>query len=209
MGQYHLTVNLTKREFIDPHKLGDGLKLAEQSRGPKPGGTNDALHLLLAVSNGRGGGDFPSSSDPEAKWIGRWGGDKIAVVGDYGEDSDLPEEFSASRIYRRCRSTKEERTEESGDADPGYTDITDELCKVLEVAYEIVYVGDGWRERVSVWDIENLSMTHAIGNGRVARIGRDDYSVPSVVAALRMAKKAGPKYTLAELHATGHLVRVL
>lgn len=208
MGQYHLTVNLTKREFLDPHKLGDGLKLAEQCHG-KPGGTNDALHLLLAVSNGRGGGDFPRSADPESKWIGRWGGDRIAVVGDYGDDSDLPAEFSASRIYLRCRSTKEERVEESGDDDPGYTDITDDLVKVLEIAYEIVYVGDVWRERVSVWDIEGMGVTHAIGDGRVARIGRDDYSIPSVVKALRVAKKAGPKYTLSELHATGYLVRVL
>lgn len=208
MGQYHLTVNLTKREFIDPHKLGDGLKLTEQCHG-KPGGTNDALHLLLAVSNGRGGGDFTCSADPESKWIGRWGGDRIAVVGDYGEDSDLPAEFSASRIYRRCRSTKEERAEENGDDDPGYTDITEALLPTLEIAYEIVYVGGGWRERVSVWDIDGMGMTHAVGNGRVARIGRDDFTIPSVVAALRVARKAGTKYTFAELHETGKLVRVL
>ena len=31
MGQYHYTVNLSKKEFINPHKLGDGLKLLEQS----------------------------------------------------------------------------------------------------------------------------------------------------------------------------------
>ena len=41
MGQYHLTVNLDKHEFIHPHQLGDGLKLGEQC-GHSPGGTNDA-----------------------------------------------------------------------------------------------------------------------------------------------------------------------
>ena len=30
MGQYWLPVNLDKREFVNPHKLGAGLKLWEQ-----------------------------------------------------------------------------------------------------------------------------------------------------------------------------------
>ena len=56
MGQYHLTVNLDKKEFLMPHKLGVGLKLREQlgSRDSTP----DALFILLACSNGYGGGDL-------------------------------------------------------------------------------------------------------------------------------------------------------
>jgi len=40
--------------------------------------------------------------------IGRWAGDPVALVGDYAEDSDLPPEFQASRIYDLC-STEETR----------------------------------------------------------------------------------------------------
>src|SRR6516164_2497689 len=126
MGQYHYTVNLDKKQFINPHKLGDGLKLLEQA-GYSPGGMNDALHLLLAVSSGRGGGDFQS----ESPLIGSWGGDRIAVVGDYAEREDLPPEFEAENIYDRCRIDDNEDDDEEGDAKSdnrhnGYKDITEE-----------------------------------------------------------------------------------
>ena len=55
MGQYHLTVNLDKKEFLLPHKFGVGLKLREQFGVHY--GVQDALLMLLACSNGYGGGD--------------------------------------------------------------------------------------------------------------------------------------------------------
>ena len=30
MGQYHYIVNITKKQYINPHKIGSGLKIAEQ-----------------------------------------------------------------------------------------------------------------------------------------------------------------------------------
>lgn len=94
MGQYHYVANLDKREFIHPHRLGDGLKLMEF--GSSSDGTMLGLALLLAVSNGRGGGDYhePSEMTPEDTQlikavIGRWGGDRIAIIGDYYEQDDL------------------------------------------------------------------------------------------------------------------------
>lgn len=110
MGQYHVTVNLDKKQYLMPHKLGDGLKLLEQAG--SSGGVSDALLLLLAVSNGRGGGDvvdypdeqrmnYRESTIPEI--IGSWGGDRIAVIGDYAEPTDLPAEFRAELIYGMCR----------------------------------------------------------------------------------------------------------
>jgi hypothetical protein len=56
MSQYHLAVSLSRRGFVHPHALGDGLKLVEQAVSG-PGGTGSALILLLAASNGYGG-DF-------------------------------------------------------------------------------------------------------------------------------------------------------
>lgn len=101
MGQYHLTANLTKREILDPHKLGDGLKLSEQVN--SEGGICAALLILLAASNGRGGGDF----DDHGTVVGRWAGDRIVVIGDYGEEHDLPAEFGAGSLHDRCRLGQE------------------------------------------------------------------------------------------------------
>lgn len=81
MGQYHKTYNIDKREFIHPHKIGNGLKLWEQIGFLRS--TSTALFLLLSNSNGRGGGDVP-----EHPMIGRWAGDRIVVQGDYVEPTD-------------------------------------------------------------------------------------------------------------------------
>ena len=88
MGQYHKTYNITKKEFIHPARIGNGLKLLEQVGELKS--TSTALFLLLANSNGRGGGD----ARPHPA-IGRWAGDQIVVQGDYADEKDpafIPEE---------------------------------------------------------------------------------------------------------------------
>lgn len=155
MGQYHKTVNLDKKQFLNPHKLGDGLKLLEQC-GWSPGGTNDALHLLLACTSGRGGGDFQSKST----WVGAWAGDRIAVVGDYAEKGDLAD-FDATEVYEGCC--------EGG----GYEDITDEIIPILEAEYELVYAGDGWCDRVQLSDIKDYRHSHGRGD-RTIVIGPED-----------------------------------
>lgn len=129
MGQYHLTVNLDKRQYIDPHALGDGLKLWEQAAS-SAGGVASALIVLLAVSNGRGGGDFD-----ESEVVGSWGGDRIAIVGDYAEDHDLPSEHHASTIYEAC-----------GDGE--YRDITKDVVAFLSKQLGLTYSdGGGWVDR--------------------------------------------------------------
>lgn len=95
MGQYHYVCNLDKREFICPHKLGVGLKAWEQMA--SYGGTTAALFALLICSRERGGGDLQGNDA-----VGRWAGDRIAVVGDYAEDEDLAPEHKASEIYTHC-----------------------------------------------------------------------------------------------------------
>lgn len=81
MGQYHKVYNLDKREFIHPHRIDNGLKLLEQVGHIRS--TSTALFLLVANSNGRGGGD--AQSHP---LIGSWAGDKILVQGDYAQEGD-------------------------------------------------------------------------------------------------------------------------
>lgn len=77
MGQYFMLVNVSKREFLHPHKLGMGLKLWEICANKGAG----VLVYLLRKSDELGGGDI---DDPaKAKWAGHWAGDSIFVVGDY------------------------------------------------------------------------------------------------------------------------------
>jgi hypothetical protein len=147
MGQYHLVVNADKRQFLHAHRLGDGLKLMEF--GNSAGGVMTALAILLAVSNGRGGGDLNS----ESEIIGSWGGDRIAIVGDYAENQDLPTTFDPepSTIYGRCLRPGE-TADPSYAADlPTYRDISADLRKLIESDGMFRFKdGEGWIERVSV-----------------------------------------------------------
>jgi hypothetical protein len=89
MGQYHYICNLDKREYLDPHQFGDGLKLMEF--GCSMGGTMTALAILLASANGRGGGDLRLEEDnPLEEIVGSWAGDRIAIIGDYFDEGDVP-----------------------------------------------------------------------------------------------------------------------
>lgn len=85
MGQYHQVINMDKKQVLNPHKFGNGIKLLEF--GMDGGSTMTGLAILLAVSNGRGGGDLHSDN----KIIGTWAGDRIAIVGDYWEADEAAE----------------------------------------------------------------------------------------------------------------------
>lgn len=189
MGQYHYTVNLTKREFIHPHQLGDGLKLLEQC-GWSPGGTNDALKLLLSCSSGRGGGDYQSpnfADDPNA-FVGRWAGDRIAVVGDYAEDADLTPEDEASTIYSRCHDP-EDGDDVKFPPETWFRNITNDLIPVLEREFELIYCGTGWKRRLAFSDIAEYCGSHGRGDRMVMfKIGDKGIEIPSSVLRDAMKK---------------------
>ena len=167
MGQYWVVVNLDKKEFVSPHKLGCGLKLWEQVANHPSTGTA-LLILCAAMPEPRGGGDLE-----ENPIIGHWAGDRIAIVGDYAEDSDLPAEFQASQIYKRCQAeVKQVYTKKPAkDADmnirdmtdgpnrgmyyhfeevspPEYKDVSDDVTAVIEHELQGKFEGTGWREFV-------------------------------------------------------------
>ena len=158
MGQYFYVCNLSKKEYVMPHKVGTGLKLWEQLANHP--GTGAALIILCAaLPEQRGGGDFDLDSNwhgPERTFpehnatpgpmpedyqaiahatIGRWAGDRIALVGDYAENTDLPPRFKASNIYNLC-----------GSENSGWVDVSDMVAKVIEHELQGHYTGDGWRE---------------------------------------------------------------
>lgn len=147
MGQYHRPVNLDKKEFLDPYKLGAGLKLWEQLASHPS--TQGALVVLLSCSNGRGGGDLEPNHV-----IGRWAGDRIAYVGDYAERADLPASDEADLIWGLC---------EAGE----YLDVTELVIPVLERELAVRFVGEGWRR---VIDAKPTDKTSDSGNPQLSTL---------------------------------------
>lgn len=146
MGQYHMLVNFTKKEFVDPHKFGNGLKLKEQVNWEHA--FSNITHYLIAKCTGRGGGDF------NTEMAGRWGGDRISLVGDYAEREDFP--FLTEQEYMDMKASvwgppiKQPRDSKgrflskknvTGD----YVDISDRLVYSIEEEFSIKYSGTGWR----------------------------------------------------------------
>lgn len=127
MGQYHQIFNLDKREFINPHVLGCGLKLREQANTAP--GTLQALFAALVCSNNRGGGDFGKH-----EWVGRWVGDRVVVVGDYTEPDDIPGYPDAKTL---------------GGGGSVFADVSALAASWIEQEYEGQFKGGGWRDFVS------------------------------------------------------------
>lgn len=158
MGQYWQVVNLDKHEYLDQYKLGTGAKLWEQLA-THPGTGAALIILCAAMPEARGGGDLDmegpnwhgieretATIDPPQldesymtmarRTIGRWAGDRIALVGDYAKDTDLGQAWHASTIYGKC-------DEEAPDH---WLDITDDVAKVIEHELKGKFNGEGWKE---------------------------------------------------------------
>jgi hypothetical protein len=114
MGQYHILVNVDKREYLNPGSIGLGVKQWEHQSHPSwpmVGSLADAMYVLTMTSPARGGGDMPLTDVS-----GRWAGDRVMVVGDYTEDGDLPPEYLGSEVYETASSSYTEIGEEVRDA---------------------------------------------------------------------------------------------
>lgn len=109
MGQYWIVTNHTKREFLNPHKFGDGLKFREFAGSGS--GTLAGLAYLLAdpSSMGEGGGDMKSAGPSCGKWIGN----NIEISGDYSHKRN----GDPANVYTLARES--------------YTDISDDLVKEM------------------------------------------------------------------------------
>lgn len=110
MGQYHKVYNIDKREFIHAHDIDNGLKLLEQCGPMDQPSTSDAVWLLLANSNGRGGGDAP-----DHPLIGSWAGDRLVVQGDYAVPTD---------------------TAYIEDTESDFTNISAQVAELLSIAFD-------------------------------------------------------------------------
>ena len=112
MGQYYVIANITKKEYINPSHLGSGIKLMEFAMDGQSAMTG--LAILLASSNGQGGGDLHLPAGSEFAHIpGRWAGDRIVVAGDYDDMPSSP----GYKVYDLCRhvSALQELAEAAGE----------------------------------------------------------------------------------------------
>lgn len=166
MGQYWRVVNLDRREFINPYTLGAGAKLWEQlANAPGPGAA--LIILCAAMPEPRGGGDL----DMDANWhgpervdmtgpgkmpekypaiakrtIGRWAGDRIAIVGDYAENGDIQKakrkvtDAPVSKIYELCHSARDVEKPPKG----AFIDISADVARVIEHELGGRFVDDCW-----------------------------------------------------------------
>jgi hypothetical protein len=120
MGQYFKMVNLDKKEYITPYKLGAMLKWWEHIGAQAHQG---AVLLLLADGLGRGGGDFRV----ETPIAGRWAGDRIVFSGDYADEGKYG--FKGN-VWDELES---------------FTDITDIVVEALELDSGMKNILEGGR----------------------------------------------------------------
>lgn len=121
MGQYWKAVNLDKKEYLSPHDLGAGLKLWEIIANGDAG-VGVALCILCAdMPVPRGGGDL--KPDPI---IGRWAGDRVALVGDYSEAGDRCAGFYPSD-------------------EAGFVNVGPQVARVIERELDGKFEGEGWK----------------------------------------------------------------
>lgn len=150
MGQYYNIVNINKRQYLNPHKFGDGLKL--QEFGNASCGTMFALAALLSSGNGKGGGDLHTTSN----LIGSWAGDNIYVLGDYSEEVvEVPglENLQNHPLHKLVSMKKN-----------GFKDISDRVIKAIAASspqHPLALVAmnlekDTWRHRPQVWGTSSI-----------------------------------------------------
>jgi hypothetical protein len=105
MGQHFAAVNLDKQEFVCPWCVGGVAKLWEWAANP----CGAVFTLLLRKSDEGGGGDYYGygrgcgEGGPIAcllsPVVGRWAGDRVALVGDY-DGSRLWDELYEKKSFR-------------------------------------------------------------------------------------------------------------
>jgi hypothetical protein len=137
MAQSHLIANLDRHEFILPTSLQLGNQLTALAGGY---GAMAALTLLIASSNGKGTGDvywYEGSEDdghrshhehPVARHIiGRWAGERIAIIGDYYDADNEDAQIGLPKgAYKAIE-----------DQQDGWVDISEHVAVALDIDVEI------------------------------------------------------------------------
>jgi hypothetical protein len=133
VGQYHILVNIDKKEVVIPHDIGLGARQYEQTGAE--GSLSDAMYLLSMSSPEGGGGDFPNIENVS----GRWCGDRIVIVGDYTPADAIPGFLDSDSLYEI--------------AIRNYTNISEKIREAFGKIFDIEYEKDS----LGIWKRDALS----------------------------------------------------
>jgi len=154
VGQYYYIINLDKRQYLHPHKFGDGLKLMEFGNSAE--GTMTGLAVLLADGNGRGGGDIQSDDSI----VGSWAGDRIVIAGDYADGGKfLPKDATQEELQKIADDNysqgynKPENVTLHVYAAAKFKDISDDVIRAIRR-------GEGKAHRLSQLDLRSNEWRH-------------------------------------------------
>ena len=90
MGQAFLVVNTTKKEYLHPHRFGEGYKFMEFTL-DECGIMHGLAHLLAQSSEG------VAIDNPDI--TGRWIGDHVMRVGDYDDSAIFDEAYESDDYH--------------------------------------------------------------------------------------------------------------
>ncbi len=178
MGQYHLPVNLTTKEFLYTHQLDCGLKAWEIIA--NGGSICAAMAALVAVNPGNGPADLGNNP-----WVGRWAGHRLLCVGDYADNEDAKnirgyEGPPLGDLYGLC-DTDRVITKVKPEKDPElFYNITPHLRGLIEQGCSVRFIAERYAVRsISTEHPEGIESEH-VRHMRVqvksrARAGQDGY----------------------------------
>jgi hypothetical protein len=171
MGQYHHPVCIEAEEGLDPAGMDSGLKEGEQGFN-RPSTPNAIVALVCAR-----GGNMPADCS-QSPLIGRWGGKRVLIQGDYAEDGDIPgwKGPRLSKLYRAMMPVDERKPKKDWRTTPVFADITHDACAFLEAACNVRYFeqeqictdGDP-RSKTYGQIIDRWTSTHSVQVKPVAR----------------------------------------
>jgi hypothetical protein len=95
MGEYFVICNLDKKELISPSGFGHGNKPGDFVQNARGGVLSGLLELLLL------GGSFSAIDERQRHIVGRWAGDRIAIIGDYFSDEVAGTSWSQDEWWAR------------------------------------------------------------------------------------------------------------
>jgi hypothetical protein len=87
LGQHRVVASLTKRQFINPMKLGEPPTTAAMMRGDPNGSTATAVLLMVMNNESRGGGDCSIEQFP---LLGAWHGDHLIATAEHEPNDVFP-----------------------------------------------------------------------------------------------------------------------
>jgi len=177
MGQYHMPVSLTAKEFLYSHELDCGLKAWEIIANGES--ICAAVAGLIAVNPGNAPADLSNNL-----YVGRWAGHRLLCVGDYAENSDaanIPNYDGPplGDLYGMCDTDNllPKPTRKGDGRDPNmFYNITPQLRGLIEQACSVRFVPHDWSlKNTETGEITtNTSFTRVQVKSR-ARRGEDEF----------------------------------